>query len=399
MTRQCLRILSPVVAVAVIVVAPAAGQVSGRATVESRVFPRSPLLDTQHRSDLSLILEPELYLELARGRHSFLFEPFLRLDLRDGRRTHWDVRALAWRMTARSWELQLGIRKVFWGVVESQHLVDIVNQTDLVENPDGEDKLGQLMVYVALIRSWGTVEFYLLPWFRERTFPGAEGRLRFPLPVATDSAAYQSGARRRHVDWAVRWSHTIGAWDLGLAHFSGTSREPRLVPGKDRSGSAVLIPHYDLIHQTSLDALWTKGGWVWKLEAMTRSGQGSRFAAFTGGFEYTLFGVLGTGADLGILAEYSHDTRGVEATTPFNDDLFLGGRLVLNDVQSSDILVGAMIDRNTRATLLLLEASRRLSDGWTLAVEARAFAGVGGSDFLAGLRKDHYLQIQVAWHF
>ena len=52
---------------------------------------------------------------------------------------------------------------MFWGVTESQHLVDVVNQTDLVENPDGEEKLGQLMVNLTVARSWGTLNLFVAP--------------------------------------------------------------------------------------------------------------------------------------------------------------------------------------------------------------------------------------------
>ncbi|MDD7885073.1 hypothetical protein [Flavivirga sp. 57AJ16] len=37
-------------------------------------------------------------------------------------------------------------------MTESNHLVDIINQTDAVETFDGEEKLGQPMVQL----SWGT---------------------------------------------------------------------------------------------------------------------------------------------------------------------------------------------------------------------------------------------------
>ena len=44
--------------------------------------------------------------------------------------------------------LLVGAAKVFWGTAESRHLVDIINQTDAVEDIDEEDKLGQPMVKV-----------------------------------------------------------------------------------------------------------------------------------------------------------------------------------------------------------------------------------------------------------
>jgi hypothetical protein len=50
--------------------------------------------------------------------------------------------------------------------------VDIINQTDLVENIDGEDKLGQPMVHFSYFGDWGVVDFFLLPYLRERTYPG-----------------------------------------------------------------------------------------------------------------------------------------------------------------------------------------------------------------------------------
>ena len=49
-------------------------------------------------------------------------------------------------------ELRVGIGRVFWGVTESYKLVDVINQTDLVENVDHEDKLGQPLVNLTFVR-------------------------------------------------------------------------------------------------------------------------------------------------------------------------------------------------------------------------------------------------------
>ena len=72
----------------------------------------------------------------------------------------------------------VGINSVFWRVVESNHLVDILNQTDLIEDIDGEEKLGQPMISLSTQQDWGGLSLFVLPWFRERTFPSEEGRLR-----------------------------------------------------------------------------------------------------------------------------------------------------------------------------------------------------------------------------
>ncbi|MCI0693849.1 hypothetical protein L0337_17810 [candidate division KSB1 bacterium] len=374
---------------------------SGYLAIESRLFPQSPLVSAQHRAGLSFALQPEYYHEWADRRQSLLFIPYFRYDQHDGERTHFDVRELYWQYVAGSWELRVGIGKVFWGVTESQHLVDIINQTDLVENLDGEEKLGQPMINFAVIRNWGTLNFFLLPGFRERTFPGREGRLRFPLLVDMNKATYESSAKRQHVDWALRWSHTLGAFDLGLAHFSGTSREPRLLPADANTAAPVLIPYYDLITQTSLDLQATQGGWLWKLEAISRANRGRRFAAFTGGFEYTFANFKNSGIDIGVLGEYLFDDRDQEffPVNSFDDHVFVGSRLAFNDAQSTDLLAGVIVDRKSGSSFLNVEASRRLGQSWKLNLEARGFLKASPADVIYGFRKDSHMQLELSRYF
>jgi hypothetical protein len=374
-------------------------QVRGDITIESRVFPSSGLYHGQDRLAGSVRLNPRYDRVWSRGRQLFSVELFGRLDLQDAKRTHFDVRQLSWLLAGESWELRLGIRRVFWGVTESQHLVDVINQTDLVEDPDGEDRLGQPMVNVALIRPWGTLDLFVLPGFRKRSFAGREGRLRPGLPVVTDLTTWESGAGSRHIDLAARWSHSSGAWDLGVSHFHGTGREPRLRPTRNAHGVAVLAPHYEQIDQTGIDAQITTGAWLGKLEGVVRQDAETRFAAATVGFEYTMGAAFGTSADLGLLAEYLWDERGDAATTPFEDDIFLGARLAFNDVQSSELLAGAIIDRDGGGSVLTLEASRRLKQAWSLSIRALAFTGTGSDSPLYGMRRDDFIEIGIARHF
>jgi len=375
-----------------------AAEWSGYIAGETRLFPSPPRDDTQHEENLSLSFQAEFYHEWEERRESVLFVPFLRLDQHDAERTHADVRELYWQKSAEEWELRLGIRKVYWGVTESQHLVDIINQTDMVENLDAEDKLGQLMLNYAWVQDWGTLDFFLLPGCRERPMPGREGRLRAPYPIEFDDAEYESGAAEWHTDWAIRWSRFIGQWDLGLSHFSGTSREPRLLP-RIRDGHIRLIPYYDQINQTGLDVQWTHGSWLWKLETIHRSGQKRTYTALTAGLEYTLYGIFESNIDMGLIFEYLYDSRGDEASTPFENDLFFGTRFSFNDVQTTNILAGAIVDGDSGAVIFGLEAQRRLGQAWKLSVESRIFAGIPPSDVGNYFRKDDLIQIELAWYF
>lgn len=293
---------------------------SGYVEVEGRLFSNSPLYPGQDCNSISLAAQPEYYHEWD-GGSSFAFVPFLRLDSTDSERTHFDIRELTFLWLYENIELRLGVRKLFWGVSETQHLVDIINQTDLVENPDTEDKLGQPMINLSLSEGWGTLDLFVLPYFRERTFPGRNGRLRTALVVDTDNARYESSAKEHHIDLAIRYSHTISDLDIGLYHFVGTGREPTLLETKDSEGNVNLIPFYEQINQTGIDLSFVIGNWVWNLEAIHRSGQGESFFAWTGGVEYTFVNVAQTGVDLGILSEWLYDDRAEKATTPFENDV------------------------------------------------------------------------------
>ena len=378
-----------------------AGEWSGYIAGELRYFPESPLSADQYDDfNSSFSAQPEYRHEWDDGYQTFTFVPFVRVDQRDSERSHFDIRELTWLKAASDWELRVGIRKLFWGVTESQHLVDIINQTDLVEHSDMEEKLGQPMVNFALIRDWGTVDLFLLPGFRERTFPGKEGRLlNGGIPIDTDQTRYESSAEEKHVDWAVRWEHMLGDWEIGLSHFSGTSRTPRFLPGKNGTGQLVLIPYYEQIAQTGLDLQITQEDILWKLEMISRDEPIGRFTALTGGFEYTFVGIFETDADVGVLTEYSYDDRHDHAMTPFENDIMLGMRLTLNDVQSTELLAGAILDMDSQASFYLIEASRRLGESWKLTLETYIYANMSTNDLAYGLRNDDFIQLELAWYF
>ncbi len=378
----------------------AGAQLSGNVGVEGRYYGDDPLYSNQAESTTSLVIQPEFYWQWNDGDNSFTFEPFVRTGDKDDERNHADIRELMWINVAGDWETRVGVGYVFWGVTESQHLVDIINQTDLVESPDGEDKLGQPMVNVTRVTEIGNWDLFILPGFRERTFPGAEGRLRTPLIVDTDQhAIYESQRQENHIDWAVRWSHYIGDVDIGISHFSGTARDPEFVTGLNSASQPVLIPRYDLIHQTGLAVQTIWDAWLWKLEAISVERRESNHFAMTGGFEYTYVGLFETAMDLGMIAEYLYDDRKENAPTPFEDDVMLGLRWVFNDAQSTEVLLGVIHDLDGTATSTTIEASRRIGNSWKAEFEYRGSSGVEATDPLYLYRRDDYWQASLRWFF
>ena len=371
---------------------------SGHASGELRGFFGGAQYPAQFTgSQPSVVLGPELRYLSESGRHQIQVDFFSRLDARDSTRSHADLREAYWRYVSDDWDLLVGMSQVFWGVAESRHLVDVINQTDFVEDIDGEDKLGQQMVQLNLQRSWGTLGVFVMPGFRQRTFAGLEGRVRPPLPVDGDRAQFESAEGAGHVDYALRYSHYFGDWDIGLSLFHGTSREPRFEPDADLTA---LIPLYDLTTQAGADLQYTRGAWLWKFEGLLREHREERFAAAVAGVEYTFYQAFGTAADVGVLVEYLQDGRGPGAPpTVFDDDVFFGARVALNDTQDVQVLAGAVVDRNHGATAFRFEAERRIGERIKLEVESRAFFRAGADDVLRAFARDDFAVVRISWSF
>ena len=370
---------------------------SGSIGAEFRYFlDEHRFVDQFDGTQASAILAPELRWRSDDRNHQFKVALFARLDGRDDERTHFDVREAYYRYVQSQWELLVGLNQVFWGVTESRHLVDVINQKDAVEDIDEEDKLGQPMVNVAFQRDWGRLELYALLGFRERTFPGRDGRLRPPLPVDGDASLFESGAGKDRLDWAFRWSHFLGDWDVGVHLFHGTGREPRLLfdPAQQR-----FIPLYEVTNQAGLDLQYTKEAWLWKLEALMREGQGSTFGAGVAGFEYTFYQVGDSAVDIGVLVEYLYDGRDNDAPpTIFDDDTFIGTRLAFNDMQDSEILLGAVLDNSDHSVAAFFEAKRRMGQRITLELEGRFFLQVDTASDFRFLQDDSFVTVRALWN-
>jgi len=371
---------------------------SGSIVGEARGFVEGPQFDGQHSGiQPSVAIEPEVDWSSEEGDYQARFIPFVRLDGQDSERSHADIREAYLRYIGDDWEVLAGINRVFWGVTESRHLVNIINQIDEVEDVDEEDFLGEPMINLAIQRDYGLFSFFLLPGFRERTFAGEEGRLRTPLPVDEDAAEYESDAEELSTDVALRYAHFLDEWDIGASYFHGTSREARLVLSEDATR---FEPRYDQIHQVGLDLQYTKDAWLWKVEGIVREGQGT-FGAFVGGFEYTFYQVKETNADLGVLGEFLYDGRDNDKAPPtaFDNDLFLGARLTLNDIDDTAVLAGTVIDLDNQTTSIRMEAERRVGDSQKIQLESQWFAHVDNDDILAAAEDDSYILLRFSQFF
>ena len=397
---NCKSLSTIMVIVLVFISTARAVEMRGSISGEYRHFNTPAVLEEQKDTFISFSIEPEFYTSWNEEKQSITLAPFYRWDEYDEQRSHADLREFFWLYIGANYEIVVGIGKVFWGVTEWQHLVDIINQTDLVENIDGEDKLGQAMVSTTLLTDYGSFEIYVLPFFRERRFPGKQGRLRSVPYVEMDiPAQYESDNKNHHIDWAMRWSHNFDYLDLGISFFKGTGREPLFNLSTNKAGEQVLVPFYPQIQQLGLELQHVTGAWLWKLEAIYREQKSGSYSASTAGFEYTSPGLLNTIVDLGLVVEYLYDDRGDKAPTAFEDDIMLGLRISPNDVQNTQFLLALIKDIDTSGRMIRLESSRRLGDKFTLSLEASLFSGIEQTDPLSNFRRDDFAQAELAYHF
>lgn len=382
------------------------------AGIEGRHFVEEAAYPGQADDQWSLTIQPEMVWDSESGNGRFTFTPYYRYDNADSERTHADIREAMFMTWDGQWEVRAGIGRVFWGVTESLHLVDVINQTDFVESFDGEEKLGQPMVQAMWYGDSGTWEAFVLPGFRERTFAGEAGRMRFPYVIG-DDARYQADAEERHTDLALRWSQSIEVsgypLDLSTSVFRGTSREPLYIPNVVFLGTEPVVtgltPYYPMQNQVGATLQFAPEGWLLKAELLHRDIQMATLAgaevkdqtAAVTGFEYTVVGPLDTAIDLGLLLEYQYDSRGDDALS--QNDVFVGTRLAFNDMASSEVLVGVSQDLdNIESYFFLLEGSTRLNPSTTLDVTLFA-VDAGSDDSLAVFRRDDSIEVALNVYF
>jgi hypothetical protein len=367
------------------------GEMIGEVSFDNRYFFNVGLQE-QEKNHSSFSFSPEIFKDDS--NRIFHFKAKLRRDSEDSGRNLNDIQELYLINIFEDKEIKFGVSKEFWGVTETSHRVDIVNQTDFTEGFDGEEKLGQPMIKISFERPWGLLDIYALLGFRERNFSGIKGRLRSPLSINEKNSLYSSSSKNKRVDFAFRWSNYYDNLDIAISHFSGTSREPRFLPSPNKINA--LVPLYEVIDQTGLEIQYLLDSLVIKGEVISRSGHGARFTAATYGFEYTQVGFLQTRMDLGWVVEFNHDDR--LESSPF----VLGTRFSFNDIYDSQILSGFIINDRSKELGFLLEASRRIGECCLLSLEGVYFDDTdednGKQKLFQAFMEDDFLRAEFIYY-
>lgn len=348
------------------------GSWTANAGLEYRYY-KDPGEFGQEQHALAVRLGAEYYTSWNDDLDTFTFKPYGILDQYDPKRTSFDIQEALWVHVGDDWELRTGVTRVFWGKTEFLNLVDVINQKNLVDGNDA--KLGQPMVNLSLVHDWGIFDFYLLLGFRERTFPGPDGRLRTPILIDSDNAKYSSDTSEYDVDFAARWQRPLNDYvEMAVSVFSGVNREPWYsVDLLDFLGSledVKLIPNYHHKNQYGLELEYIYEGWAVKFEGIVVSSEVEDYHAAVTGIEYSFYSIFGSNIDLTTISDFMYDSR-AETTPGFLEhDVGLGLRFAFNDEFDTQMLAGFLWDPDTEEKLLTLEFERRINSNLTFEVRA-----------------------------
>ncbi|PSW63260.1 hypothetical protein C0W54_01220 [Photobacterium kishitanii] len=372
------------------------GNFNAELSLESMYFFEAPTLPQQSHFYTSLTFQPEYKQSWDFNKKVLNAQLFVREDFNDDSRSHVDIRELSWTQSVGDFDYKVGVSKEFWGVAESYHLVDIINQLDNVEEVDFQSRLGQPMVKASYLSDVGSFHAWVLPYFRERNFTSNKSRaFSGTINVNEDEAKYYSSKKEKHIDYALRYSNNFDEYDLGFSYFQGTSREPVLTYD---AANNQLVPFYDQLKQLSTDVQWTGDALLLKLEALLRDEAtfGSS-SAITTGFEYTFFDI-NNGHDVGIISEYIYDGRG-KTRTSFDNDVFWGVRYTLNDIGSTEILAGGFIDLDNASHVPRFKLQQRINDKWKYELIVQGYENIDEDDlFFYNIRNDDFFRFNLRYY-
>ncbi|NRA41348.1 MAG: hypothetical protein HRU21_03465 [Pseudomonadales bacterium] len=424
----------------------AVGKFSGSIEAELQVYPHRAKLEQQKDVFGSVAIRPEYYWRSENKQHKIKTLLFYRATEPNGERTHGDIRELTYLFQNKGFYFKAGIDTVFWGVTESAHLVDIINQTDNVESISGEEKLGQPMLAVGIENDFGNIDAYVLPYFRPIVFPDGPERYQigfggFSPELEKDENFYQSDDEEENIDLALRWFKSFDNFDLGISYFNGIDRSvlPVTLDLLAALGSQSINKiggYYQNLEQLGLEYQYLYEDWIFKLEASHKLLDSGDFSAAVFGFEYTFSDMDPWGQDIGILLEYLWNDRDdvdllpftfeanpdipadqydairaalVDAGqnpvlagdyfSPMQNDIFLGTRFALNDIAGTEFLAGLIYDLDDRTTSMSFEGSTRIGDSVRITANMYFFNQVYRDNPFKQFEDDDLFELKAEWFF
>lgn len=247
---------------------------------------------------------------------------FANWDSADESRRYIDVRKANFYYRHNDVTVGAGIDTFFWGVSESINVVNVLNQSDIMESLDGKVKLGQSFISASKRFSNGDISVYYLPEFNAVTFPE---RPSYGLPISERNLFENN---KKEGGFAARGLFYFDQYEFAISYFKGTRRSPILIP---QPSANILTPFYVQTENILFDGVYLADDFTLKLEAKTGKELNNGFSTANVGIEYPSYIFADYIEEVTLIAEYVFDDRELTAETHGQNDLFIGAKFDFGD--------------------------------------------------------------------
>ena len=297
-------------------------------------------------------------------------------------------------------DFQIGRSTRFWGALEFYNHTDVFNTKDWLNDPlDFDNKIGAWNV--SYTKYFGDDEFSIIIKLHEEKQRMQDTRSMYhfyPLPYDDDLLTQQS---RNRPSVFIKYSGSSEdiQLDYSFIYENGydEQRYITLIDGKLRQNAY-------LVNKLLGYATLVSGSTIYKTElsyTISDNEYVSDYAQLGIGLEHTLSGFWEQ-RDLGLLAEYYRyvsrdDTKlgAKEFGKLFANDLILGFRLSMNDVEGSEIKGGMDVDFDNQEKLFFLSYDTRVFDTYTLEFSYHHLSPKSDSFF----QELDSVRVEFAYHF
>ncbi len=395
---------------------------NGEVELSGRYYPQAGFLPGQTSQGLAPIVGGSLGARKRFDSGSAVFE-FSGLYNAETGEGYADIPRGYYQYFGDGYDFLVGSNIVYWGVSESHHVVDSVNQRYTIDQTVDYISLGQPMLNFNLSLGLNsTLSVYGLVYFRDRDQPNAETRFRSPILMSNNDAVYEEG-NGRNLDFAARFrtSQNIlwGGVDFALSYFDGTNRAPSSMPnacltaggrfiGETACGNLIIgnpqsvffVPYYSKLRRYGVEFVYSNGDLQLTFEGALSNAIGETYYSAIGGAQYSFGGIGPNGDTLVVVGEYLYDDRSIiQPANIYDDDVFLGFAYSGNDVAGTNVRGGVYYDVKKDAQIYTVSYSRRINDAIRLEVAGFSVNAAGTNDPLTVAQDDGFVEVSLSYFF
>jgi len=322
------------------------------------------------------------------------------LDGEDTERRYVDFNDLYYKYKFEESDLQIGRSTRFWGAMEFYNHTDIFNTKNWLDDPlDFDSKIGAWNI--AYTKYFGDNEFSIIIKVHEEKQAIQDNKSLYniyPLPYDNNLITQES---RNRPSLFLKYSGSFEdiQLDYSFIYENGydEQRYVSLVDGKLRQNAY-------LVNKLLGFATFISGSTIYKTELSYTFSDNelvSDYAQIGVGLEHTISGFFEKN-DLGLLVEYYRyesfdDTKlgAQEFGKLFANDLTLGFRLSMNDIEGSEVLGGIDLDLDNKEKIFFISYDTRVSDIFKLELSYRHLSPEEDSIF----QEFNEVNAKFAYHF